>query len=284
MAKKTQEEKVPDCFARTYGVEVLLENKPKINSSLLLSKLSDRCGNVQLITDKDNLILFAFSDFIVEYSDGQAPAQLAIILSDKTIDMDKYEQSYYQSWSWDNAKNSVSKAKFSILITDMMASGLNYKTRLSLFQKSLYCILEIISCLAIHWHLTQQFINPASFLLNKPDSKNYDLLSGALNVRLLNIEGTEKAIIMDTLGLGALGLPDLQCHFTSLDVNAIANILYTYGDYVFQNGDVINDGETIQGISVEDKWKCQHEISLLEPKRVVIDIDTGKGFAIGTRG
>lgn len=283
MARKKQEEKVPDCFARTYGVEILLESKPLIDSNLLLNKLRTRCGNVQLISDKNNLYLFVFNDFIVKYSDGQVPAQLAIIISEKSIDMSKYEQSFYQSWSWNNAKDSVDKAKYSMIITDMMASGLDYKTRLSLFQKSLYCVLETTSCLAIHWYLTQQFINPERFLQNNPDNKNYDLLLGALNVRLFNIEGPEDAVIMDTLGLGALGLPDLQCHFTNLDVNSVASVLYMYGDYIFSNGDVIDDGDTIQGISPDDKWKCRHEISVLEPKRVVIDINTGKGFAVGTR-
>lgn len=283
--KKTKEdtETLPDCFARTYGVEIYTDREPRIQTEELLEKIRNRCGDVELITNNDKLILFTFKDYMIQYSDGKVPAQLAIMVTDKKVDMEKLEMSFYQSWGWEDARDAVDKTLYTILVTDMMTSGLDYHTRLELFQKSLYSILEDTPCLAINWHLTQQIINPNQYISNNPDDKNYDVLMGALNVRLFNIEGSDNEILMDTLGLGTLGLPDLQCHFKDLDVNGIANILYTYGDYIFQNGDVINDGETIQGLTANEKWKCQHEISMLEPKRVVIDINPGENFFAGNR-
>lgn len=165
----------------------------------------------------------------------------------------------------------------------MMTSNLDYLIRLNLFQKSLYSILETIPCQAINCHLIQQIINPLQYLANKPEDEDYDLLFGAMNVRLFNIEGSENEILMDTIGLGSLGLPDLQCHFKNLNPNDIAKMLRTYGDYILKKGDVINDGETIQGLSANDKWKCKHEISLVEPKRIILDINPGKEFAAGNR-
>lgn len=280
---KKDEETLPDCFARTYGVEVFVENKPQIPVDELLSKLRRRCGNVELVANEDKLILFTFKDHVVQYSDGQGPAQIAIMITDKKIDMEKLEMSFYQSWGWKSARSAVQKTAYTILVTDMMAAGLDYTIRLELFQKTLYSLLEVEPCLAINWHLTQQIIDPEKYKDNVPESEDYNLLFGALNVRLFNIEGTENETLMDTMGLGALGLPDLQCHFKDIDVNKIANILYTYGDYIFKNGDVINDGETIEGLTVNDKWRCQHEISLLEPKRIVIDINPGEEFSAGNR-
>jgi hypothetical protein len=280
---KKHDETLPDCFSRTYGVEIFTENEPNIPADELLSKLRSRCGNVELMADKDSLILFAFKDHIVQYSDGEALAQIAVMITDKKVDMDKLEMSFHQSWGWKDARATVQKTTYTILVTYMMSSGLDYAIRLELFQKTLYSILEVTPCLAINWHLTQQIVRPEKYLDNVPEDECYDLIFGALNVRLFNIEGEDKETLMDTLGLGALGLPDLQCHFKNLDVNSVANILYTYGDYIFKNGDVINDGETIQGLTVDDKWKCQHEISLLEPKRVVIDINPGQKFSAGNR-
>lgn len=274
---------LPDCFARTYGVEVFMDKKPCIPTDELLNKIRTQCGDVELLSKEENLILFAFKDYMVKYSDCQLPAQLAIMITDKRVEIEKLEMSFYQSWRWRDARQAVGKATYTIFITDMMSSNLNYQTRLALFQKGLYSILEVTPCLAINWHLSQQIINPEQYLENKPENENYNLLFGALNVRLFNIEGSDNETLMDTLGLGALGLPDLQCHFKNLDVNNIANILYAYGDYIFNNGDIINDGETIQGISINEKWKCQHEISMLEPKRVVIDINPGEKFAGGNR-
>ncbi|GKU25211.1 DUF4261 domain-containing protein [Clostridium folliculivorans] len=280
---KKDEDTLPDCFARTYGVEIFTEKEPQIPVDEILRKLRWRCGNVELVANEDKLILFTFKDHVVQYSDGQGPAQIAVMITDKKIDMENLEMSFYQSWGWKDARSAVQKTAYTILVTDMMASGLDYTIRLELFQKTLYSLLEVVPCLAINWHLTQQIIDPENYKENAPENEDYNLMFGALNVRLFNIEGTENETLMDTIGLGALGLPDLQCHFKNIDVNKIANILYTYGDYIFKNGDVINDGETIEGLTVNDKWRCQHEISLLEPKRVVIDINPGEEFSAGNR-
>jgi hypothetical protein len=90
-------------------------------------------------------------------------------------------------------------------------------------------------------------------------------------------------MVMDSLGLAALGLPDLQCHFRGLDCNAIAGLLHNLGIYLFENGDVIEDGHTIDGIAANQRWRCQHEMSLIGPERAVLDIDPGQPFAAGNR-
>jgi hypothetical protein len=43
------------------------------------------------------------------------------------------------------------------------------------------------------------------------------------------------------------------------------------GYYLFQEDDVIGDGDTIEGIEPGSCWRCRHEASLLEPQRVVLD-------------
>ena len=89
---------------------------------------------------------------------------------------------------------------------------------------------------------------------------------------------------MDTLGLHVLRLPDLQCHFNQLDPAGVANVLYNLSAYIAEQGDVIENGNTISGISDADKWRCQHEMALLPPERVVLDIDTGHPHSAGERG
>ncbi|HEY5525726.1 MAG TPA: DUF4261 domain-containing protein, partial [Clostridium sp.] len=106
---------------------------------------------------------------------------------------------------------------------------------------------------------------------------------GILNVRLFNIKGKKNEYIMDTLGLSAVGLCDLQCHFKNLNPDEVSNILYAYGYYIFDNPDALDDMETIEGISKNDKWKCQHEVALIAPERVVLDINPGKEFSSESR-
>lgn len=55
---------------------------------------------------------------------------------------------------------------------------------------------------------------------------------------------------------------------------------------VVEQGDIIQDRNTTSGISDADQWRCQHEMAILAPERMVhdIDIDTGRRHAAGERG
>ena len=108
-------------------------------------------------------------------------------------------------------------------------------------------------------------------------------MQSAINVRLFRIEGGECECLMDTMGLGVLGLPDIQCHFRDLDCRAVANKLYGVAVHLFQNGDVVQDGETIPGLEVGENWCCQHEMALVGPERVVLDLNPGSPHAAGGR-
>jgi hypothetical protein len=88
---------------------------------------------------------------------------------------------------------------------------------------------------------------------------------------------------MDTRGLAELGLPDVQMHFRNLPPGKVAGFLYGAAEYILANGDCIADGNTIAGIEPGQKWKCQHEMSLWNPKRIVIDVNPGIGVACGSR-
>ena len=48
---------------------------------------------------------------------------------------------------------------------------------------------------------------------------------GFLNVRVFKVGDNPGEMLMDTLGLAAIGLPDLQCHFRDLDLNEVADLL-----------------------------------------------------------
>ena len=94
-------------------------------------------------------------------------------------------------------------------------------------------------------------------------------------------------MIVDTLGLYAVGLPDIQYHFHGLDPNKVVNHAYTVASYIFENDAPIKSGETIDGISEIGidrgvRWKCQYEMGLIQPSREVMDICPGE-YASGTR-
>lgn len=275
-------EKVADAFAETYSVELCMKEKPVIIENKLLENMKKYCGNVELVSNKDNNISFAFTDYILEYKNASVPVSIVISLFDQKPQREKLKRSLKQSLSLSN-KESIEECKFTVLVTDIMAIGLEYTKRIELFQKALYAIVELMPCEGIHFHLTEQVLSREDYLENNPLNDDYDLLFGALNVRLFNIEGKENEYLMDTLGLSAVGLCDLQCHFKNLDPDEVSNILYSYGYYIFDNLDAAENMKTIEGVNKGEEWTCLHEVSLAEPERVVLDINPGKEFSSDNR-
>jgi hypothetical protein len=274
-------------FANTYGVELLCQELPQFSKRQLFDSLRKRCPAVESLDGNLDSELFAFvhPDHLVEYSDGRIPAQTFIAVADRAPDVEKLSPAIEQSWNFSGAREQVQRCTTSILISDLMAGGLEYKTRLALFQKVLTSVLEVIPCQVIHWQPTQQIVESINYLTTVSSGSYPNLQAGGLNVRLFQIinEDSQGDTLMDTLGLAALGLPDLQCHFRDLDVEAVAGMLYNTGLYLFENGDVIEDGHTVAGIYPDDKWLCQHEDSLANPERIVLDINPGYPFAAGNR-
>lgn len=170
-----------------------------------------------------------------------------------------------------------------LLANDLVAAGLEPKLRNKLFRGFIRAIQEVAPCDAMHWMNTQLLVHPGRFLFQQGEG-NAQVLYGSINVRLYTIQGTTGDRVMDTLGLAALGLPDIQCHFRELQAPDVARVLYNVAYYIFQNGDVIKDGETVPGILERDSLRCQHEVALVGPEREVLDLNPGENYAAGTRG
>jgi Domain of unknown function (DUF4261) len=102
-------------------------------------------------------------------------------------------------------------------------------------------------------------------------------------MRFYTISNSPGDMVMDTLGLAALGLPDLQCHFRGLEPGRVMALLSNAGYYVYERGDVIEVGHTIEGLEPGSRWRCRHEGSLLPPSRAVLDLNPGPPYAAGGR-
>lgn len=280
--EKNKEENVPDVFAETYSVELYMKEEPVILENDLLENIKKYCGNVEISSRQENNIIFAFMDHILEYKNMSAPVSIVISKVYDKPDILKLKKSLEQSENFKN-KEEIEECSYRIIVTDIMAIGLEYSKRIEIFQKALYAITELIPCEGIHFQLTEQVMSRDEYLGNNPFNEDYDILFGILNVRLFNIEGKEDEYLMDTLGLSAIGLCDLQCHFKNLDPNQVIDILYSYGYYIFDNSEVADKLKEIDGVGEMEKWKCEHEVSLAEPKRVVIDINPGREFSGGNR-
>jgi hypothetical protein len=143
------------------------------------------------------------------------------------------------------------------------------------FRATVLAVCQVTGPAAAWWPTAGQLLPPPS-----PASPP---LMGLLNVRLFRVEGSPSDVVMDTLGLQVFGLPDLQCHCHGIELPRLATYLRNAASYVFERGDVIHDGDTIEGIEPGEKWRCLQEEALIPPDRLVIDLNPGDGFAAGER-
>jgi Domain of unknown function (DUF4261) len=264
-----------------YAVELLFETAPKIQPDILLGALQRTCPGIKPMGD----LHFAHSSHLVQYDKGALPAQILLFPSERKDDKTKIEDAVQQSWNLPTAKEIVSSLPHKILVNDLMARGLPHKERLSIFLDALEAIVTTLRCGAIHWRASQQVTSSAFFLEARRKKDRHILFAGPLNVRFFNTPNNRfpDEALADTMGLSVFGLPDIQCHFHGLDVNQMVPLLYNIGVYLFENGDVIESGHTIPGIEAGENWRCQHENSLVAPKRVVLDINPGPKYAAGNR-
>ncbi len=92
------------------------------------------------------------------------------------------------------------------------------------------------------------------------------------NVRLFNLNGHAPWVVMDSVGMAQLDVPDQEacCDGDAFELSEVASFLRNAADYVHRNEDVIQDGDTMDGPG-GIRWQGAHfENGLLEPPRRVV--------------
>lgn len=180
-----------------------------------------------------------------------------------------------QTWSWPEAEAAVAGCRASVLVTEMLVEGRSPTERVTALGRVVEALIGATAPAAIHWGHSMCVSDPSAFGAGDVD--------GVINVRMYTDAHDAQALAMDTLGLHVFDLPDVQCHFRDREPGEIAELLFATGVYLFEAGDVIEDGNTISGTDGEGRYPCHREASLLDPARLVIDVDLGDPYAAGQR-
>jgi Domain of unknown function (DUF4261) len=261
-------------FATIYGAELWSEKPFHFDPRVLLERLAYFSGTVEpVVGEKGKMYSFGYPEIQGHYGTF---TQTAISIHHKKPNLDRLAPAFTQSWAWPEARSVMEKCGHSLLVTDLMANTLPPVPRLILFHNAVQALLTLVKCDAIHWAFSQQFLSPEQYIARR-SANPPDMLAGALNFRLYRVKSRKKGeMVMDTLGLAALGLPDLQVHFRNLPPKDVARFLYRV---VYERDNIIQDGEIIEGMQGGEGWVCHLEEALVEPRRTVIDINPGKAFS-----
>jgi hypothetical protein len=276
-----QEPTAREGFSSSYTIELLFDHSPRID----LDDLGSLDG-FEPVPEKPGSGL-VLRDPAQEW-DPQSSPRWVLAPDVRPWSEHRYHDALEQSWSWPAAAESLGRCSSSWLLADRRATRLPYRERLERLQTFLLAVVGKSRPVALHWTATSQLVDPEGFQ-KASEIEGATTLYGAVNIRLYHLtefdDGElldEPEMIMDTLGLSALGLDDLQVHFRSLDPEDVGHFLYTAAHFLFERGPVIAGGDTMRGIDGR-QWKCELEDALVDPGRVVIDFNPGEPFAAGNR-
>ena len=270
-----------------FMMQLLMKEKCQVPAKeTLMEVMERRIKEVECITYNETMAAFAVKKHMVEFKEGKMPAQLVIMgcVESKNDNIDAFTRS--QMWDCPESERILSECKYQVVATDMMSAGLEYHDRANMLMDYMEALVELYpQCEAVYFPNSGKMFT-AEQIRNHQIPRDSRFIYFAVNVRFFNIQGTEDMMV-DTLGMSTLFLPDLQYHFHGMDPNWVVNHAYNVLSYIYDNNCPINSGETIDGIvdgrmSRELQWKCQYENALIQPVREVLDVCMGE-YASGTR-
>lgn len=214
------------------------------------------------------------------------PPQLMIMECVKIEQPVMDEISASQLWDCQNGQEILESCKYQVIATDVLAGGLYYKDRAEMLVGYIEALVELYpSCKAVVFETSKKmFTRDAILNCSVPKEKRF--IYYAVNVRFFNIQDTEDMLI-DTIGMSTLFMPDLQYHFHGMNPDAVVNHAYNLLSYIYENENPIKSNDHIDGIdgdtiSTNVQWNLQYENSLIQPVREVIDVNMGE-YASGSR-
>jgi hypothetical protein len=190
-----------------------------------------------------------------------------------------------QAWHWSDAARAVARHEAFVRVRSSYVFGgqrdapvlpADYKALPELIEvtKVARALLEVSGAVA--------YFNPNGECLRRPsDIDEFFARHGSggplpqelwANVRLINLSDHPPWVLMDTVGMWQLDVPDHEacCDGEAYNLSAVANFLRNAAGYVLDNGEVIRDGDTMDGPG-EIRWQgATFANGLLEPPRRVM--------------
>jgi hypothetical protein len=174
---------------------------------------------------------------------------------------------------WPQAAQALTLARAAVTLVEELPSP----ERLSPFVARVAAVAAARACVAVWWKPAARLVSPATLAAA---ARDHDPLRVALQLRLFHVEsGRADERVVDTVGLEPLGLPDVQCHFVGIDPGIAAAVVEDTARYLFDEGDVIGDGDTVAAPG-GGQWSCQREEALVDPEREVVDVSPPPPHAV----
>lgn len=271
-----------------FMIQLLMKEQCGIpKKDAMTSIMEKHLGEVDCFCHDERMAGFAVKKYTAEFKDASVPPQLMItgcteFPADKISELERS-----QMWDCREDRDRIlTECKYQVLAVDMLAATLLPHDRADMLMDYLEALVEMYpECEAVYFGNSGKLFL-AEQIRNHQIPRKDRFIYFAVNVRFFNIQGGQDMMV-DTLGMNTLFLPDLQYHFHGMDPNWVVNHAYNMASYIFDHENPIENGNTIDGIvegriNASVQWKCHYENALIQPVREVIDICMNE-YAAGNR-
>ena len=235
-----------------YLIQMLFKEPVEMPDKEKMTAIMEKhIGSTECFCYDKKMAGFAAQDHIAEFKDGKCPVQLMVMKCDKF--KGKGFDAFLMSQMWDCQEDRdriFRECRYQVVATDMLTAALPALERANLDADFLEALAELYpTCEAFYFQNCGKLFLADDVRSNQIEGPDRFIRFG-VNVRFFNIEGTEDMLI-DTVGMSTLFLPDLQYHFHGMDPNWVVNHAYNVASYILEHDNPIQDGETIDGVAVE---------------------------------
>jgi hypothetical protein len=201
--------------------------------------------------------------FMVAFPELTTAAGIRLLVSVGQPVPQRRDRDCSQSWQWREAADAMGAARHMVSVVEVFGTSFAPANRVHAVTAVVRGLVASTAPVGVWW--------PASTLATPPAELAGRALAGLVNVRLFNVAGSPGLLVMDTLGMAALGLPDVECVFSQLPEGHMAGYLLSLAEYLVA-GNSIRGGDTVEGLTRDQRWRVGAGSASVAPDRPVLSI------------
>ena len=266
-----------------FCIRLLMENKCNIPGKRIASRIMKKhVGLNHCIVYSENGMTYEAEEYIVHNNITKEDIPVKLSISPcKEIKKPIFDDiAFSQTWNCSKADEIIDKCNYQVIANDFMAVGLDYKEHAELLVHFVEALVEMYpECMAVVIDNSKKMFTREE-ILNCTMPMENRFIYYAVNVRLFYVN-EKKNMLVDTIGMSTLFLPDLQYCFHDLNPTTIVKHAYNMLYFIFENNNPIRENDYIEGIKddmidMRVQWPVNYENSIVRPTREVINVNMGE--------
>ena len=261
-----------------FMIHLLMREKCELPSEERMTDvMASRVGGAECFSYSEDMAGFVPHKYSNRLVDGTLPPQLLIM---RCTDFDHSTlDTTMKSQMWDclNSEEILAVCRYHVMATDMLASGMkSYVERADMLMDFVEALVELFpTCEAVLFRTSGKMLLREKILNHKVPRKAR-FVYFAVNFRIFDIQGSDDMIV-DSVGMSTLCLPDVQYHFRDIYPDWIINHACRLLSQIYTGSLDLDRKDTVDGMRdglmcAEVQWKCRYQKAFMPPGRWAVDV------------